>query len=63
MSTLHINQIQQKITDLFSKDLDVSQFDRDPEKEDKIFTQYLAAYAVYSTNECSIKEATDSVVD
>ena len=64
MSILHINQIQQKIRDLFIADIDTKDIKpTDKEKEHKIITRCLAAYAIYSTAECSAKEAALSVVD
>ena len=64
MSILHINQKQQKIRDLFIADIDTKDIKpTDKEKEHKIITRCLAAYAIYSTAECSAKEAALSVVD
>ena len=64
MSILHINQIQQKIRDLFIADIDTKDIKpTDKEKEHKIITRCLAAYAIYSIAECSAKDAALSVVD
>lgn len=64
MSVLHINQIKNKINDLFKDKLDLSDInDSDTQKEDKINTRCLAAYAIYLSVECSIEEAANAVVD
>jgi hypothetical protein len=64
MSIIHINQIQKKITDLFQSDIDSTDIGvNDKERNEKILTRCLAAYAVYSTIECTPKEAAQSVVD
>lgn len=64
MSILHINQIKNKVNALFKDKLDLSDInDNDTNKDDKITTRCLAAYAVYLSVECTIEEAANSVVD
>ena len=64
MSVIHIKQIQQKIRDLFASQIDMTDINpKDQEKENKMITRCLAAYAIYSVAECSIKDAALSVVD
>lgn len=64
MSVIHINQISTKISELFKDHLDLSDIgEYDSQKEDKITTRCLAAYAVYNTIECSPQEAAQAVVD
>ena len=64
MSILHINQIKNKVTDLFKDKLDLKDIgETDIHKDDKITTRCLAAYAVYISVECSLEEAAKSVVD
>lgn len=64
MSVIHINQICQKIKDLFIAELDVSDLNfTDKERENKILTRCLAAYAIYCSIECTTTEAAQSVVD
>lgn len=64
MSIIHINQIADKIKNLFSQHLDLNDIrDNDLEKETKILTRCLAAYAVFNLLECSPEVAAKSVVD
>lgn len=64
MSIIHISQIQKKITDLFEADINVSDIKAtDKEREHKILTRCLAAYAIYSTVECTTKDAAQAIVD
>lgn len=64
MSVLHINQIKNKVNELFQDKIDLSDVsETDMQKEDKINTRCLAAYAVYISVECTIEEAANSVVD
>lgn len=64
MSVLHINQIKTKINSLFNDKLDLSDISElDPQREDKINSRCLAAYAIYLTVECTTEEAASSVVD
>jgi hypothetical protein len=64
MSVLHINQIKNKVNELFKEKLDLSDISStDTQKQDKINTRCLAAYAIYLTVECTIEEAANSVVD
>jgi hypothetical protein len=64
MSVIHITQISTKITELFKEHLDLSDIgENDENKDDKIITRCLAAYAVYNTIECSPQDAAQSVVD
>jgi hypothetical protein len=64
MSVLHISQISTKITELFREYIDLSDIgETDGNREDKIITRCLAAYAVYNTIECTPQEAAKAVVD
>lgn len=64
MSILHINQISSKIQDLFKSQLDLSDIgENDNQRDDKIITRCLAAYAVYNTLEISEQQAAQAVVD
>lgn len=64
MSIIHINQIRNKISEIFMDKIDFSDIgENDQQKEDKRITRCLAAYAVYNTIECSPEDAANSVVD
>lgn len=64
MSVLHINQIKNKVNELFKEKLNLSDIsETDTQRDDKINTRCLAAYAIYLTVECTIEEAANSVVD
>ena len=64
MSILHINQISSKIQDLFKSHLDLNDIGtNDHQKDDKIITRCLAAYAIYNSLEISEQQAAQSVVD
>lgn len=64
MSVIHINQISTKITELFRQHLDLSDIGiNDKQKEEKIITRCLAAYAIFNTIECTEQEASQAVVD
>ncbi len=64
MSILHVNQISSKIKDLFEGLLDLSDVsEKDNERETKILTRSLAAYAIYNALGCSEQDAAGSVVD
>lgn len=64
MSTLKVNQIRGKIQSMFEPNLDTRDIGAgDPEREQKILSRCLAAFAVYLTSGCSEKEASESVWD
>jgi hypothetical protein len=64
MSILHINQISSKIQDLFKSQLDLSDIGtNDNQKDDKIITRCLAAYAIFNSLEITEQQAAQSVVD
>lgn len=64
MSVIHINQIARKIKTLFADHINCTDLNiNDPNYEDKVLTRCLAAYAVYITVDCSIEEASESVID
>ena len=64
MSIIHVNQITGKIKPLFASSLDMSDVpSTDPEKETKLLTRCLAAYAIYNHTACTPEEATRSIVD
>ena len=64
MSALKVKQVKAKLLELFEKHLDLSDIGAtDVQREDKIVSRCLAAYAVYSKSGCSAQEAADSVWD
>lgn len=64
MSVIHLNQISTKILELFKDFVDVGDIgEGDNQRQDKIITRCLAAYAVYNTVECTVQEAGESVID
>ena len=64
MSVIHITQIKNVVLDLFQHELDIKDIGvKDAEREIKILSRCLAAYAIYSTTECTAQEAAQSVVD
>jgi hypothetical protein len=64
MSIIHINQISSKIQDLFKSHLDLSDIGaNDSQKDEKIITRCLAAFAVYNSLEVSPQQAAQSVID
>lgn len=64
MSTLKVNQIKTKLRSMFEQHLDLTDISlTDSEREQKILSRCLAAFAVYKTSGCSEKEAASSVWD
>lgn len=64
MSIIHINQISAKILELFSDHIDKTDIgETDAQREEKILSRCLAAYAVYNSIECTPEDAGESVVD
>lgn len=64
MSIVHIQQIKNKVYDAFAAKIDASDItDRDREKDAKITTRCLAAYAIHYASGCSEQDAADAVVD
>lgn len=64
MSIVHINQISARIQDLFKSHLDLSDIRvNDKQKDEKIITRCLAAFAVYNSLEVTAQQAAESVVD
>ena len=64
MSVIHVTQISKKVNELFSDHIDASDLkDSDPQREIKILTRCLAAYAVYFSTGCSAEESSQAVVD
>lgn len=64
MSVIHINQIKNKIAEIFMDKIDFSDIgEKDQQKEEKRITRCLAAYGVYNTIECSPEDAANSIVD
>ena len=64
MTSLKVRQIHSKIRGMFENDLDLTEIsDSDPERDVKILTRCLAAFAVYSTTGCSNGEAANAVWD
>lgn len=64
MSILHVNQISSKIKELFADKIDLGDIGPgDQERETKILTRCLAAYAIYNSMGCSRDDAATSIVD
>jgi hypothetical protein len=64
MSIIHINQIADKIKKKFESGLDLKDIStKDADRESKILTRCLAAYAIYHFGECSETIAANSVTD
>ncbi len=64
MSIIHINQIADKVKKMFVPYLDLRDLSaKDSEKELKVLTRCLAAYAVYHFGECTEIDAANSVID
>lgn len=64
MSILHVTQISKKITELFESHLDLTDIGgSDAQRDIKVLTRCLAAYAVSFSTGCSDSEAASSVVD
>ena len=64
MSIIHIGQIQKKVKDFFESKIDKSDIkDNDLERDIKITSRCLAAYAVYMSTTCSVEDAALSIVD
>lgn len=64
MSVLHVRQIGARIRELFEAHLNLSDISpNDAERDLKVLTRCLAAYAVYSITGCTEVEAAGAVVD
>lgn len=64
MSIIHVNQIIGKVKPLFESYVDMSDIkETDPERDVKLTTRCLAAYAVYQHTACSPEDAAKSIVD
>ncbi|MGB5832925.1 MAG: hypothetical protein WBG92_13170 [Thiohalocapsa sp.] len=64
MSILHVTQISKKIAELFESHLDLADIGKiDSQRNIKVLTRCLAAYAVYFSTGCSESEAAQAVVD
>ncbi|MCO7188625.1 MULTISPECIES: AIPR family protein [unclassified Pseudoalteromonas] len=64
MSIIHVNQIANKIEQLFQSKVDVSDLNpSDQEYRTKVLTRCLAAYAVYCIGGANEVEAANSVID
>lgn len=64
MSQLHVNQIANRIKELFEDKIDFSDIDANSNDfNNYLLTRSLAAYAIYTNSDCSIEEAADSVTD
>jgi hypothetical protein len=64
MSIIHVTQIASKIKPLFETKMDSSDIRiSDPERDTKILTRCLAAYAVYNHTNCTPEEAALSLID
>jgi hypothetical protein len=64
MSIIHINQISTKIQELFKSHLDLSDIGtNDSQKDEKIISRCLAAFAIYNSLEISPELAAQSVID
>lgn len=64
MSIIHVNQIANKIENLFADKIDVSDLNtNDVEYKTKLLTRCLAAYAVFCIGGSSEQEAANSIID
>lgn len=64
MSQIHIKQIGNKIRELFENYIDLTDIgDDDQDRDNKILTRCLAAYAIYNSIDCTAEDAAKSVVD
>lgn len=64
MSQIHIKQIGNKIRELFEDHIDLSDIgDNDRDRDNKVLTRCLAAYAIYNSIDCTVEDAAKSVVD
>lgn len=64
MTTLRVKQIKSKLLELFEKHLDLSDIgSADKDRETKILTRCLAAFAIYNLVGCSESEAAQAVWD
>lgn len=64
MSSLKVNQIRSKLLAMFEAALDLTDIGQhDAEREIKILSRCLAAFAIYEKTGCDIQEAADSVWD
>ncbi len=64
MSALKVKQIKEKLLSMFEARLDLRDISSyDQEREQKILSRCLAAFAVYLTTGCTDQEAADAVWD
>lgn len=64
MSILKVRQIKSKLFEAFDGKIDLYGIsDKDKEKELKLLSRYLAAFAIYSTTGCTVDEAGSAVWD
>ncbi len=64
MSGLRVRQIQTRIREMFEEGIDLSGIsENDSQRDVKILTRCLAAFAVYSATGCSTEEASNAVWD
>ena len=64
MSSLKVKQIKSKLLEMFERNLDLSDIgENDSERENKVLSRCLAAFAVYARSGCSEAEAAISVWD
>lgn len=64
MSKLKVNQIRGKLLSMFESHLNIKDIGKnDAEREQKILSRCLAAFAIYLTSGCTEKEAAESVWD
>ncbi|MFG1464894.1 AIPR family protein [Xanthobacter sp. DSM 24535] len=64
MTTLRVKQIKKRLLDLFKQHLDLRDISiSDKERENKILTRCLAAFAIYTQTGCSEKDAAISIWD
>lgn len=64
MSSLKVNQVKSKLLQIFEKHLDLTDLSTsDKDRETKIVTRCLAAFAVHVESGCSYKDAADAVWD
>lgn len=63
MGIIQVNQIKQKIKDLFQDKIDLSDITEESRKEIALLTRGLAAYAILTLNQTSESDAANAIVD
>lgn len=63
MGIIQVNQIKQKIKDIFQERIDISDITKESKKEMALLTRGLAAYAILTLSQTSENDAANSIVD